>query len=738
MTAMLTRRTFGKAAGALVVAFALAPHFAAAQAAAPALPGSLNKNRRLDAWIRIDPEGTVTVFTGKVELGQGAVTALAQIAADELDVEFSRIRMVAADTARTPDEGFTSGSQSMEFGGTALKFAAAEARAILLVLAARKLGEPAETLSVADGTITAPGGKTVTYWVLSPMAGFAREVTAKAPTKAPDRYAVIGRSVPRLDIPAKLTGGAAYVQDMRLPGMLFGRVVRPPSYDAALIDTDLDAVGKLAGVVATVRDGRFLGIVAEREEQVIAARDELAKRTQWRIGETLPAAESIHDYLRSLPSTANTAPADAGQAAIDGLRILRARYTRPYQAHASIGPSCAIAHWSDGRLSVWSHSQGVFPLRTDLAMALKVPADRVTVTHVPGSGCYGHNGADDVALDAALLARAAGDRPVKVQWMRDDEFAWEPYGPAMSMSVEAALDGAGRIVDWRYQVWSNTHTTRPGEKSGVNLLAAWHLAEASDPAAPAPIPLPAGGGDRNAIAIYDIPNKRMTQHFIPQMPLRVSALRTLGAYANVFAVESFMDELAGAAGRDPVAFRLQHLTDPRARAVVEAVARNAKWQAGAPGTGTRGRGIGFAQYKNHASYVAVVAEIEVDRASGAVRVVKATCVADAGQIVNPDGLANQMEGGIVQATSWTLKEQVSFDRERITSRDWQSYPILTFPEVPEVAVTLIDRPGEPWLGAGEAALGPTAAAIANAVAHATGARVRDLPLTPERIKQARA
>jgi nicotinate dehydrogenase subunit B len=738
MTAMLTRRTFGKAAGALVVAFALAPDFAAAQAAGPALPGSLNKNRRLDAWIRIDPEGTVTVFTGKVELGQGAVTALAQIAADELDVDFSRIRMVAADTARTPDEGFTSGSQSMEFGGTALKFAAAEARAILLELAARELGAPAEALSVVDGTVAAPGGKTVTYWVLSPMAGFARAVSAKAPTKTPDRYTVIGRSVPRLDIPAKLTGGAAYVQDMRLPGMLFGRVLRPPSYDAALIDTDLDTVGKLAGVVATVRDGRFLGVVAEREEQAIAARDELAKRTHWRVGETLPAAESIHDYLRSLPSTANTVPAETGRATVSFPRVLRARYTRPYQAHASIGPSCAIAHWSDGRLRVWSHSQGVFPLRTDLAMALKVPADRVTVTHVPGSGCYGHNGADDVALDAALLARAAGDRPVKVQWMRDDEFAWEPYGPAMSMSAEAALDGAGRIVDWRYEVWSNTHTTRPGEKSGVNLLAAWHLAEPSDPAAPAPIPLPAGGGDRNAIAIYDIPNKRMTQHFIPQMPLRVSALRTLGAYANVFAVESFMDELAGAAGRDPVAFRLQHLTDPRARAVVEAVARNAKWQAGAPGTGTRGRGIGFAQYKNHASYVAVVAEIEVDRASGAVRVVKATCVADAGQIVNPDGLTNQMEGGIVQAASWTLKEQVSFDRERITSRDWQSYPILTFPEVPEVAVTLIDRPGEPWLGAGEAALGPTAAAIANAVAHATGARIRDLPLTPERIKRARA
>jgi nicotinate dehydrogenase subunit B len=737
MTAVLTRRDFAKAAGALVVAFSLAPRIALAQAAA-ALPGSLNNNRRLEAWIRIDPEGTVTVFTGKVELGQGAVTALAQIAAEELDVAFTRIRMIAGDTARTPDEGFTSGSQSMEFGGTALKYAAAEARAVLLDLAARKLDATSESLTVSDGTIQTPTGQTVSYWVLSPEAAFQREVTAKAPTKSPGRYDVIGRSIPRLDIPAKLTGGAAFIQDIRLPRMLFGRVLRPPSYDAQLIETDLGSVDLMDGVIATVRDGRFLGIVAEREEQAIAARQALSERTTWRLDPSLPAADKIHEYLKSLPSKPNTANSESGNSApvAGDRRSLAASYTRPYQAHASIGPSCAIAQWSEGKVTVWSHCQGVFPLRRDLALALKLQQDQVTVTHVPGSGCYGHNGADDVALDAALLARAAQGRPVKVQWMRDDEFAWEPFGPAMSMHIDATLDASGRIVDWTYQVWSNTHSTRPGGKDGVNLAAAWHLGDPMKAAVPEALPLPAGGGDRNAIAIYDIPRKRMTQHFIPEMPIRVSALRTLGAYANVFAIESFMDELAAAAAADPVEFRLRHLSDPRAKAVIEAAAETAGWHVGAAGTGTRGRGIGFAQYKNHASYVAVVAEVEVDRATGAVRVLKASCAADAGQIVSPDGLKNQMEGGIVQSTSWTLKEQVTFDRERITSRDWRSYPILTFPEVPEVAVTLIDRPGEPWLGAGEAAQGPTAAAIANAVAHATGARIRDLPLSPERVKAA--
>ena len=738
MTAKLSRRAFAKSAAGLVVAFSLAPHFAMAQGAPAKLPGSLNNNRKLDGWLRINPDGTVTVFTGKVELGQGAVTALAQIGAEELDVAFSRIRMISGDTARTPDEGFTSGSQSMEYGGTAIQYAAAEARGILLALAAEKLGVAADSLTVEDGTIRAAGGKSATYWALSPEASLAREASAKTPPKPAQKYTVIGKSVPRLDIPKKLTGGAAYVQDVRFGGMLFGRVVRPPSYNAELVETDLEFVNKMPGVQATVRLGRFLGVVALREEQAIAARTELAKRTKWNNPVPLPPNGGMHDYLRQLPNDTSvisekTVPGPRAFAVVFGQR-----YTRPYIAHASIGPSCTVAQFAGDKLTVWSHTQGVFPLRKDLAKALKLPEDNIAVAHVEGSGCYGHNGADDVALDAALLARAAGGKPVKVQWMRDDEFAWEPYGAAMTMAVRGALDNDGKVGEWEYELWSNTHSTRPGFATGVNLLAAWHLDPPMPPSPPTGIPQPAGGGDRNSIPLYDFPRQKVTHHFIPQMPLRVSALRTLGAQANVFATESFMDELAAVNGTDPVEFRLKHLTDARARAVIEAAAKSADWKKGAKGTGTRGRGIGFAKYKNLSAYVAVVAEVEVDRATGAVRVLKATAAADAGQIVNPDGLRNQIEGGIVQGTSWTLKEQIVTDVNGIASRDWASYPILTFPEVPQVEVTLIDQPGLPWLGAGEAAQGPITAAIANAVAHAAGARVRDLPLTPDRVKRALA
>lgn len=733
MTLVLTRRRFGAALGVLVIEFSLTPRLGLAQPAPAHLPGSLDSNRRLDAWLRIDPDGTVTVFTGKIELGQGILTALAQITAEELDVAMTRLRMISGDTARTPDEGFTSGSQSVEYGGTALRLAAAEARAILIGLAAEKLGT-ADGLAVADGTITAPNGKQVTYWAITSEAAFRREASAKVAPKPPAEHKLVGRSIPRLDIPAKLTGGASYVQDMRLPGMLFGRVVRPPSYDAELIAIDDAAARGLPGVVAVVRDGRFLGVVAGREEQAIAARAALRNGARWRLEQSLPPRDKLHDYLKSLPSDASTISEKRSAASL-AAATLGATYTRPYLAHASIGPSCAIAAIAAGKTTVWTHSQGVFPLRRDLAKALNLPEDAVRTVHVPGSGCYGHNGADDVALDAALLSRAVEGRPVKVQWMRDDEFAWEPYGAAMSMSARAGLSADGRIVEWNYEVWSNTHTTRPGA-NGVNLLAAWHRAQPLKPAQPEIIPQPAGGGDRNAIPLYDFPNQRVVHHFIPQMPIRVSALRTLGAYANVFAIESFMDELAAAAEQDPVAFRLAHLTDPRARAVISAAAQKAGWREGAKSDGKRGRGIGFAKYKNLATYVAVVAEVEVDRGSGEVRAFKATAVADAGQIVSPDGLANQIEGGIIQSTSWTLKEEVAFDREKVTARDWQSYPILTFPEAPEVDVTLIDQPTERSLGAGEAASGPMAAAIANAVAHATGARLRDLPLSPARVKAA--
>ena len=734
----ISRRRFGQAVGALTIAFSLAPP---SWAQAAKLPGSLDKNRMLDGWLRINPDGTVTVFTGKIELGQGILTALEQIAADELDVVQPRITMVSGDTAQTPDEGFTSGSQSIEYSGTALRYACAEARQILLELALERFGLAGKTLNfemaVIDGTIwVGSPDRTVTYWELSGEAQLHREATAKASPKPPEALKLIGTSKPRLDIPAKVTGGVAYIQDMRLPGMLFGRILRPPSYTTQLLSFDEGRVKQMPGVVAVVRDGRFLGIVAEREEQAIAARDALRDAARWSDEQSLPPADNIYRYLKDLPAEDHVVSEKGAGPAPSARAVHDATYTRPYTAHASIGPSCALAQMKDGALTVWTHSQGVFPLRRDLAKALALDESRIRCIHKEGSGCYGHNGADDVALDAALLARAVGERPVKVQWMRGDEFGWEPFGPAMTVSLHAALDERGMIVDWTHDVWTNTHSTRPGQKDGVNLLAAWHLAQPIAPGKPEIIPQPAGGGDRNAVPLYDFPRQRVTHHFIPEMPIRVSALRALGGYANIFAIESFMDELAALAKVDPVEFRLRHLDDPRAFAVIQAAAKHAGWQPNLPGRTGRGRGIGFAKYKNLSAYVAVVVDAEVDRRSGVVRVTKATAAIDAGQVVNPNGLINQTEGGIIQATSWTLKERVGFDRGGIISRDWQGYPILTFPEVPVVSVTVLDRPTEKSLGAGEAAQGPTAAAIANAVAHATGARLRDLPLAPERVKAA--
>ncbi len=730
---LLSRRRFGQAVGALTVVFSLTPP--ALGADPPKLPGSLANNRRLEGWLRINADGTVTLFTGKVELGQGILTAFEQIAADELDVAPSRLRLVSGDTGQTPDEGFTSGSQSIEYGGAAIRYACAEARQILLTAAAGRFGPGDYRMAVADGTITGPAGKSVTYWELSAEAALAREATASAAPKPPEAHKIIGTSRRRRDIPAKVTGGASYVQDMRLPGMAFGRVVRPPSYGATLTELDDAAVRALPGVIAVVRDGSFLGVVAEREEQAIAARAVLARAARWRSGPALPPQGDIYRHLRSLPAEDHVISSKGDTPAPAPRLTLEATYTRPYTAHASIGPSCAIAQMRDGRLTIWTHSQGVFPLRRDLAKALDMDQAAIRCIHAQGAGCYGHNGADDVALDATLLARAAGGRPVKLQWMREDEFGWEPYGPAMSAAASAGLDDSGKIVDWRYEVWTNTHSTRP-QKQGVNLLAAWHMAQPKAPGHPEIIPQPAGGGDRNAIPLYDFPRQKVVHHFIPEMPVRVSALRALGAYCNIFAIESFMDELALAAHVDPVEFRLRHLADARARAVIETVAQKAGWQAGAPpGTG-KGLGLGFAKYKNLSAYMAVVVEAEVERDSGTVRVSKAWGAIDAGQTVNPDGLINQSEGGIIQATSWTLKEQVAFTPQHISARDWVSYPILTFPEVPVVDVTVINRPDERSLGAGEAAQGPTGAAIANAVAHATGKRVRDLPLSPDRIKAA--
>jgi len=732
---VISRRAFTAGAGGLVLAFSLDPQVMLAQQPAK-LPGSLDTNRRLDAWIHINVNGSATVFTGKVELGQGVVTALAQIAAEELDLPLERVQILSGDTARTPNEGVTAGSQSIENSGTALRLAGAEVRSILIEAAAKKLGVAPDTLAVSAGTISAADGRKVTYAELAQAIDLKREATAKVAPKPVSAHKIVGTAVKRFDIPNKVTGGIAYVQDLRRDGMLHGRVVRPPRYGSRLESFDEAAVKAMPGVVAVVRDGSFLGVVAAREEQAIKARAALVKSAKWTPGPALPDPATIYEHLMSLPSeTTVVSEKQEPLLASANAKTIEATYRKPYMSHGSIGPSCALAELNEGIMTVWTHSQGVFPNRARLAEALDMKPAAVRCVHAEGSGCYGHNGADDVALDAALLARGTPGRPVRVQWMRDDEFGWEPYGAAMTMKAKATVSD-GRIVDWNYDVWSNTHSTRPSEGGGVNLLAAWDLANPKKPAPPRNIPQPAGGGDRNAVPLYAFPRQRVVNHMIKEMPLRVSALRTLGAYANVFALESFMDELALAAGVDPVAFRLAHLTDPRAKAVVEAVARKAGWQPGQKGGDGKGRGIGFAKYKNLATYVAVIADVEVDRTSGVVRVPRVYAATDAGLIINPDGLVNQIEGGIIQSTSWTLKEEVRFSAEGIQSHDWQTYPILTMPEVPHVEVELINRPAERPLGSGEASQGPTVAAIANAFAHATSRRLRDLPYTPGRVKAA--
>jgi len=733
----VSRRDFVKTSGALVVGFALAPRVALAQDRPAPLPGSLNTNRMLDAWLRIDPNGTVTIFTGKIELGQGIGTALSQIAADELDVSLERIQVVTGDTARTPNEGQTAGSLSVEQSGTAVRFACAEARDMLVSAAAAKLGVPATDLTVSDGTVTAAGGAGATYWELAGSADLKREATAKVKPKPASAHRWVGRSVPRRDIPKKFTGGAAYVQDIRLPGMVFGRVVRPPSPGAELLSVDEAAVRRMPGVVAVVRDGNFLAVAAAREEQAIRAREALKTSARWKETASLPPdGDALYVHLMGLPVPGQTVVEKTSVIAAAPTKTLEGLYTRPYQCHASMGPSCAVAQWQDGKLVVWTHSQGVFPLRAELAKVFDMRPQDIRCVHAEGAGCYGHNGADDVALDAALVARATGDRPVKLQWMRDDEFAWEPYGSAMVMKLAGGIDAQGNVVTWSHELWSHSHSTRPGSSAGVNLLAARHLATPRPLAPSADVPQPTGGSDRNAIPLYDFPNVKVIKHYIAEAPIRTSALRTLGGYANVFALESFVDELADAAGADPVEFRLRHLKDPRARAVIEAAAQRAGWRANAKGDGVRGRGFAFARYKNLACYCATAADVEVDRKTGVVRVARVVAAVDAGQIVNPDGVINQIEGGIIQSASWTLKESVRFDRTRVTTRSWADYPILRFAEVPEVEVVLLDQPSERFLGVGEGAQGPTAAAVANALANATGRRLRALPFTPERVKRA--
>jgi CO/xanthine dehydrogenase Mo-binding subunit len=724
---VIDRRQFLAGGGALVVAFGLP---AGARGQAPTAAASL------DAWLAVGADGAVTVFCGKVELGTGVETALAQIVAEELDVAVARVTMVLGDTWRTPNQGPTVGSKTLQLGGPPLRQAAAAARQTLLELAAARLGSPVERLVVRDGVVMVEGEsrRRLGYGELIGGRRFNRAVPPRVAVKPPDRYHVVGTSARRVDIPGKVRGTHLYVQNVRVPGMLHGRVVRPPAVGATLASVDEASIRAIPGARVVVR-GNFVGVVAEREE--LAIRAARALRVTWTEGAGLPATD-VYEAIRSA-STTDRVLRNKGDvtAALGGARhVQRATYQTPFQMHASIGPSCAVADVRPGQTTIWSGTQGAWGLRDAIAQLLGVPPEGVRVIWVEASGCYGHNGADDAAADAALLSAAVG-RPVRVQWMRHDEHGWEPKGPAMVVDVRAALDAAGAVLAWDYAVRTPTHSTRPGGEGG-NLLAGQLVG----------LRPRAGltGGERNAEHPYAFANDRVTVRWQSTSRVRPSALRGLGAPQNTYANESFMDELAAAAQVDPIEFRLRHLTDPRATAVIEAVAKLARWtsrpspapRAESDGP-ARGRGVAYARYENRNAYVAVVTEVAVHRGTGAVRVVRVWVAHDCGLVVNPDGVRNQIEGNVLQTVSRALKEEVAFDRRGVTSLDWTSYPILTFSEAPEsVEITLIDRPDQPAVGAGEPAACPVPAAIANAIFDAVGARVRTMPFTADRVRKALA
>jgi CO/xanthine dehydrogenase Mo-binding subunit len=683
----------------------------------------------LSSWIRFSPEGQVVVSPGKVEIGQGIVTALAQIAADELDVDIGRVRMVRASTAASPNEGVTSGSLSVQQSGRAIRQVCAEVRHIFLAAASDRLGVGIDALEVNDGTISGPGNVRTSYWELADEVPLERNATPGVAAKSSTQRRLAGNSVQRVDIPDKVFAQPRFIHDSALPRMLHGRVLRPELSAANLVELSVDGARAIAGLLAIVRDGNFVGVVCETEDSAETALKALRKRAAWTPGEPLPDENRLAEWLKAQPVESTVIDERSASQPGETHRTVRQQYTRPYIAHASIAPSCAMAQWSGDRVHVWTHSQGVYLLRADLALVLKLPIENITVEHMEGAGCYGHNAADDVALDAVLLAKAAAGRPVRVQWSRADEMSHAPFGAAMAIEVEADLDAQNEIVGWRHSIWSNGHAARPGRAAQPALLAA---TEMSDPfprmISTNPPQANGGGGDRNSIPLYDFPSWHIESHRLTTMPVRTSALRTLGAQGNVFAIESFLDELANERGEDPVAFRLRHLSDPRAQDVIRSVAQRAKWKP--EKIFGIGYGLGFARYKNTGAYCAVVAEVE---GAEDISVERLTIAVDVGEAVNPDGVINQIEGGAIQATSWVLKERVRFDRQRITSNSWTAYPILRFSEVPKVQVEVIQRPDSEPLGAGEAAHGPVTAAIANAVFDALGVRVRNLPITRDSL-----
>jgi nicotinate dehydrogenase subunit B len=721
--------------GALVVSFSWlglpAPSIAqTAQAAGK--PLALNE---VDTFLAIDAKGMVTVYSGKVDLGTGVQTALTQIVADELDAPFKSVTIIQGDTALTPDQGPTWGSLSIQVGGAQIRNAAAAARHALLELASTELAIKPEEMTVNDGIISG-GGKSVSFGKLIGGKSFSLAVDHKAPSKTKDAkdFKLVGSPIPRLDIPAKVTGAFTYMQDFSVPDMLHGRVVRPPAIGAHLESVDERSISGIPGIVKVVREGNFLAIVAENEWAAIkGAKNLKATWSQW---EGLPEKEKLFDHVRATKVVKDEVTGSAGDSAQamgkDGLKHVSATYDFAIHTHGSIGPSCAIAEFKDGKLTSWSASQATHTLQKQLATMFGLPLENVRCIYVEGSGCYGRNGHEDAAADAALLAKAVG-KPMRVQWSRADEHGWDPKGPPTLIDLRAAIDGSKTVTAWESEFFIPQQTPNNYK---VPLIAATLGGLPSDDA------IAPGNIFQNSNIPYKFANIKTVCRRLESTPFRPSWIRTPGRMQNTFANECFIDELAAAADADPIAFRLAYL-DPADKRGIEAlnrVAALANWEtrpspkAARSGDILSGRGVSYVKYELVRTYIAAVAEVEVDRSTGAVRVTRFHVAHDCGQIINPDGLRNQIEGNVIQTVSRALIEDLQFDRSRVTSIDWVTYPILTFPQAPDINIELIDHPNEkPW-GAGEPSAAVIPSAISNAIFDAAGVRMRSVPFTPEKVK----
>jgi nicotinate dehydrogenase subunit B len=729
-----SRRDMLKSGGALVVSFSLVPQMgkALAQAAAAAKPLALTE---VDSYLAIDAKGAVTLYSGKVDLGTGVETALAQMAAEELDVPFSRVKVVQGDTALTPEQGSTWGSLSVQIGGIQIRQAAAAAKAALLDEAAKRLGVKKEDLKVTDGVISG-GGKRSTYGQLIGGKSFSITLDPKkpVPTKDPKDFKVVGKSVARVDIPGKVTGTFSYMQDFRVPGMLHARVVRPPAMGATLESVDEDSINGIP-TAKVVRQGNFLAVVAENEWAAIKGARQL--KAAWSKWEGLPDQAKLYEHVRGSKIAKDEETGKVGntsEALDQAAKKLNATYDFAIHTHGSMGPSCAIAELKDGKLTSWSASQATHNLRKQLAKMFSLPLENVRCIYFEGSGCYGRNGHEDAAADAALLAKLTG-KPVRVQWSRADEHGWDPKGPPTLIDLRAALDGSGGVAAWESEFFMPQQT--PNGFYVPFVAATLAGLPSDDHIAP-------GNVFQNSNIPYKFPNIKAVCHRLETTPFRPSWIRTPGRMQNTFANECFMDEVAAAAGADPIEFRRKYLdpNDKRGLEVLDRVAALAKWdkrpspKGGQTEDAATGRGVSYCKYELVRTYIAAVAEVEVKRSTGEIRCTRFYLAHDCGQIINPDGLKNQIEGNVIQTVSRTLKEEVKFSRSAVTSVDWASYPILTFPEIPEIVMDLIDRPNTPPWGAGEPSAAVVPSAISNAVFDAIGVRLRSVPFTPDKVKAA--